>query len=329
MRIFLNMLLLFSIPFSETLLNGDISAQHFTKDRSPFIVSETIFIPKGKSVTIDAGCLFLFGNFTGLTVDGELIVNGTPDNPVVFTSISDNQYSEEVQSQAMPGDWNGITISDKAIMVRMSHFLLAYSVYGVKSNIDEVYVSNGDFLANDQYGFTRKDAVEVPSGNIRNYTSANNPQNQTSTSGDTIQAGAIQNATADSLTFKGKQPKQKNSQQDNNVRLFLKSRYGIPVLLTAAGVISGVVAGVFANNFSATNKTYSEERDAAVRADLEKKAKQEIAGITASGIVCIGTIPSAVIIFLKRKDTSVKTTNISVLPFFSYSTTGVVINARF
>jgi hypothetical protein len=121
-----------------------ISAQ-----KSPYLIVSDIYVPAGKSVTIEAGTVFLFKNFTGFHVEGILYVKGTDLDPVVFTSESDNGYNPYSSLNPTPYDWNGIYLHKDAIGTDMQNLKINYSVKGIVSETkyfrltDAVFRENG------------------------------------------------------------------------------------------------------------------------------------------------------------------------------------------
>lgn len=99
----------------------------------PYRVIADIEVLPDKTVTIEAGAVFLFQNFTGLHVRGKLIVQGTASKPVVFTSENDQQYNPSTRLIANPYDWNGIFIHSDGFGTYLENCIVAYTVYGIVS----------------------------------------------------------------------------------------------------------------------------------------------------------------------------------------------------
>jgi hypothetical protein len=145
---------LINLSLAETHLSDDISERIFEPNGNPYIIEQDIVIPKNTKSTIKAGCIFLFKSFTGLNVYGNLIVEGTAEKPVVFTSINDAVYNSDAQQLPNAFDWNGIYISDESKDVKLRNFELMYSVYGIKSKKEKMTIQNGIFKQNGQFNFT-------------------------------------------------------------------------------------------------------------------------------------------------------------------------------
>ncbi len=151
---------------AQTNLTGNIGGMTLEQSGNPFIVMDNVTIPTGKSLIIKEGCVFLFKPFTGIIVDGSLIVEGAFEKPVVFTSVNNNKYNPEATILANPFDWNGILITPKAGKVKLSNFVLEFSVYGVKSQKEELTINNGTFVHNGQYNVMIKDIIKPVADNL-------------------------------------------------------------------------------------------------------------------------------------------------------------------
>ena len=154
--------------YTDTPLSADAEGNYaLDSTAGPFIVADEVIVKKGCAMLIGPGCVLLFKSFSGITVEGTLIVNGTREQPVILTSIRDvnNNYRAE-DGPAAPFDWNGITISAKAEKVSLSNFLLSYSVFGIKSKNEKIRLDNGLFFSNGQFHFTIDDRIQPVKDNF-------------------------------------------------------------------------------------------------------------------------------------------------------------------
>jgi hypothetical protein len=157
--------------FSQTIISGDVSGMIFRSTGNPWIVQENISIPYNGTAIVKSGCIFLFKPFTGVIVNGSFLVEGKPENPVVFTSINND---EAIMQNPEPFDWNGVLIEKTAQTVNLSNFLIAYSVYGLKSKKENITIKKGIFRQNGQFHFTINDKIqEVLSDIPYNYSLSN------------------------------------------------------------------------------------------------------------------------------------------------------------
>lgn len=149
-----------SYVFGETHISGDISEMQFDPSGNPYIVEQDILVPTNSKVSIKNGCVFLFKPFTTFTVQGKLIVDGTLESPVVFSSINDGKYNPASEQLPNPFDWNGIFVTRESSNVSLKNFTLGYSVYGIKSQNPNIEIENGIFFQNGQYHFTINDKIQ-------------------------------------------------------------------------------------------------------------------------------------------------------------------------
>ncbi len=152
--------------FAETHITGDITGMTFESGGNPYIVEQDILIPSGNKAVIKEGCVFLFKPFTGLTVHGHLLVDGTQEQPVVFSSINDGEYNSSSEQLPNPFDWNGLLITRESGTVSLKNFKLSFSVYGIKSQNPNIVIDNGIFRANGQFHFTINDKIQFVQDNI-------------------------------------------------------------------------------------------------------------------------------------------------------------------
>lgn len=164
--IFFLILLVFSVSYSETHITGDITSMILESDGNPYIVEQDLLVPDGKKAVIKEGCVFLFKPFTGLHVQGHLEVEGSQDNPVIFTSINDGEFNSQSEQLPNPFDWNGILVSRESGKVTFSNFSLRFSVYGIKSQNTNIRIENGLFKQNGQFHFTINDKIQYVQDNI-------------------------------------------------------------------------------------------------------------------------------------------------------------------
>lgn len=140
--------------FCKTHLSGNIGTITLTSEGNPHVVEEDIVVQQGDTLLVEEGCVLLFKPFTDLVVEGSIVADGTNEKPVVFTSFRDGEYSTDETDTAEPFDWNGIDIKQTAQKVKLSHFRVSYSVYGIKSSVENVFLKSCIFHDNGQYNLT-------------------------------------------------------------------------------------------------------------------------------------------------------------------------------
>ena len=152
---------------ASTQLGGEIEQTVITSSDNPYIVDQDVLIPDGKTFTIDEGCVLLFKPFTGLVVRGKLLIEGSPSNPVVLTSINDNHYNDKAEMLPNPFDWNGILIHQTADGAVIKNCVISFSVYGVKSQTARLDIESGTFRQNGQFSCTVNDKILPVVDNIQ------------------------------------------------------------------------------------------------------------------------------------------------------------------
>ncbi len=75
-------------------------------ENSPYIVTQSVLIDTGATLTIEPGVTIKFNTLLGMRVDGTLIARGTTGEPITFTSN---------KAVPAPGDWVNIRFSDSCI----------------------------------------------------------------------------------------------------------------------------------------------------------------------------------------------------------------------
>ncbi len=110
-------LLLGVVPFAHaaTLVSGTVSGA-WTSSGSPYVVTGSLYVAPGSTLSIDSGVVVKLYFGTGLTVDGTLDVHGTASDKAVFTSVKDDLVDGQDSSNdgptiGAPGDWNSIVFN--------------------------------------------------------------------------------------------------------------------------------------------------------------------------------------------------------------------------
>lgn len=158
-----------STPAFFTSLSGSLPPL-LVKVQSPYFVEADIFVSPGSTVSIEAGVVVLFGNFTVLHIQGALYAKGTKEHPVVFTSVNDQKYNRTALVSAAPYDWNGIDIYESAIGTMFDSCIVQYSVYGIRSQTDQIKILGSHFLQNGKSNVAVKDSIFTIPSNPFTYT---------------------------------------------------------------------------------------------------------------------------------------------------------------
>jgi hypothetical protein len=120
----------------------------------PYLVTSDIYVPSGKTVTIERGAILLFKGFTGLHVEGRMIAEGDAGHPIVFSSEFDRNYNPGAKLHANPYDWNGIYIHESGLGSTLAHCRVLYSVYGIISLTRYIRFAGAVFANNGRSDLT-------------------------------------------------------------------------------------------------------------------------------------------------------------------------------
>ncbi len=295
--------LLSACAAGQTELSGSIGGITFSKDGSPYVVKDNLTVAANRKAVVEEGCVFLFKPFTGIVVDGSMRVEGTLDNPVVFTSIHDSAYGGSGEQLPNPFDWNGILITPKATDVKLSNFVLAYSVYGVKSQKDSFVINNGTFRQNGQFHVTVSDKIKpVVDGMPYTYNAA------TVVPPKTEPPVTVQPAVAPARTGKAGKV--------------------LPIMLIGAGAIAGGLTAFPLSSWAETSEAYENERSVAVQAELKDEAQTDMTTTLVLGGVSLIAIPIGIVWYVRRKRQRPDDARVSMYPVITTSSTGarLIIN---
>jgi|GEM_PF-6756988 len=130
-----------------------------------YIVSGNLHVLPGKTLTVSAGTVMHFEPFTGIVVRGKLIVDGTSDKPIVFTSVKDGAVEGATPAEF---DWNGLDVSNEAAYVRLSNVTIKYASIGVnvRSSTIPVLIDNVFLFRSGYAGILRESKVVAAAENL-------------------------------------------------------------------------------------------------------------------------------------------------------------------
>jgi hypothetical protein len=156
-----------------------IATQTLTKDKSPYLLYSGCGVGRvesGRTLTIEAGVVVKFEmarwcygatTYGKLTVYGSLQVNGTAEDPVIFTSWRDDTAAGDTNQDSTsttpnPGDWGNLSLSNTGSgnNVSIHHAIFRYGgggqyAYGqisVNSGVNAPSLNNIEFASSSYYG---------------------------------------------------------------------------------------------------------------------------------------------------------------------------------
>lgn len=251
-------------------LSGSIGGRNLSAEEGPYIVVKDISVPEGERTIIGEGCRFFFQPFTGIIVKGDITVNGTPNRPVLFSSINDSLSPERKEQLPNPFDWNGIHVTPESENTSLAHFILTYSVYGIKSQSKLIAIDNGMFRHNGQFHFTMMEKpMPVADGISYSYSGhavAESPEGTTSVEIE------------------------KNEERNVFVKL------GVPAAIGAAGVGIGVVSLVYIGKWFDLGDNYRKETNPEKRDDIVDDGKRSSQIAAGTGVFSIAAITTGAVL---------------------------------
>lgn len=115
-----------AIYLNNEVLNCNNGNLHWTADK-PYVIYDSILVPQGCTLTIDAGTKVHSFNASTILVAGTLIVNGTSENPVVFEGTRlDADYRNR------PGQWGGIHLLTNSSNNVVNSAIIKNSLIGIR-----------------------------------------------------------------------------------------------------------------------------------------------------------------------------------------------------
>ncbi len=317
----------FSISlYAQTNLSGNIAGMVLTSEGNPYIISDNLIIPENKRVIIKEGCVFLFKPFTGIVVGGSIIGEGTLDNPVIFTTINDNNYFkfndsthyEETPQLPNPFDWNGILIKKSASIVNLSNFSLKYSVYGIKSKTENIIVSNGTFQSNGQFNITITGMIEKVADGLPFSYPEESILKLAKSNKDKI---AVEPKIIPSKETKINSDKKKSKKLSKNRKEIIIKKI-VPISIGGLGLVSGVLSGWLGKNTKDTYGLYKNEKSRILQNEYKDQGKKEMSGTVIFGSVSVITIPLSIYLYIRNHKALMKK-NMSFIPVIQKESIGL------
>jgi len=119
----------------------------WSRDKSPYIVKGNIRVPRGLVLEIEKGVIVKFAGDYRIAVNGALIANGSKEQPIVFTSLFDNEFAAMPSLKnkiPQPSDWQGVEFSeccDEYISV-LNYCIIRYSDWAIRCDRTRPILTN-------------------------------------------------------------------------------------------------------------------------------------------------------------------------------------------
>jgi hypothetical protein len=136
--------------FAEISLTGE---QDGSLETGNYLVTGTVTVKRGKTLSFAPGCIVRFKRYTGIAVEGALKCAGTEGLPILFTSENHRVSSAPSADAPAPFDWNGIIAVDSQSVIDFKYVHVLYSTFGldVKSPASGIRIVNTVFDENGQF----------------------------------------------------------------------------------------------------------------------------------------------------------------------------------
>jgi len=143
---------------AQTVITGGNVSDKWTKAESPYQVNGNITVAQGTTLEIEPGVMVAFANDAGLTINGQLLAEGTKDDNIVFTT------------QVTGGNWGGLTFSaagenESVVTYTSIKYVSRYTYGGVYITTGTVTLSNNT-ISNNNSNYSSGGGVYIGGGTV-------------------------------------------------------------------------------------------------------------------------------------------------------------------
>ncbi len=113
---------------------GSLTANTSWSANQTHLLTCSVTIPAGKTLTIAAGTVIKAKPGVAITVRGQLITNGTTDKPVTFTSVNDHTIGGNTGTGTpTTSDWAGITTNDSGAVAHLDGVVIRHAAIALNN----------------------------------------------------------------------------------------------------------------------------------------------------------------------------------------------------
>lgn len=114
---------------NATILSVSPEEDFTIKKDLTYLIKKAITVPNGVTLTVEAGTVLKFADSI-LNINGTLSAIGVAGQPIVFTSVDDREYGEDVwpgnTTPVAPGQWSGILFSESSVNSNLENAIIRY-----------------------------------------------------------------------------------------------------------------------------------------------------------------------------------------------------------
>lgn len=120
------------------VLHGILAQDMTISGDAPRVLTGGIYVPQGRRLTLEAGATLMFPSGSGLSVAGDLVINGTPDNRVSLLPIDPLESSF---------GWVGLSVSGSGYR-EISNAIVQNALVGITASQDNLNINDSQFENN-------------------------------------------------------------------------------------------------------------------------------------------------------------------------------------
>ena len=121
----------------------------FAKTDGPFLIEGSLIVPAGEVLEFGPGCeIYLSGEYSTITVFGQMVAKGTPEEPVRFRSAN---------AKPNPWDWDRIYLRSRNRSI-FEYCIIEHSNYGIFVENGSATLKNCIFRNNSLHGLVTRNA---------------------------------------------------------------------------------------------------------------------------------------------------------------------------
>jgi hypothetical protein len=298
--------------WADSQLSGKIQNMILVAENNPYVITDNLIVPAGQKLVISSGCVLLFKPFTGITVDGELEIEGTIEKPVAFTSENDTRVNPASSQFPNPFDWNGIIINQNAGNIQLSNFSVKYSVYGLKSYKEDIVIVDGVFQSNGQSNLTVFETMKnVPDGIPYSYR----------LEPETNQIGSLSNGLDDQ---NAQDIQIEKKRKKKNTSIYKVGAFGC----AGAGLVCLGVTAYFVSQVISNQSSYLSSSTASDIDSYKAKRNSNIVYASVSAVPTLLFAGGSVLLFKKNVHNGKNEQHVSLIPYAG-ECSGVVLTVKF